>query len=240
MPKACCRSMRQSSYGRRFVRKWSRRPAPRCARASPRRQYAMPWLVYRRRGGILGCVCANGHRPGSLSVVGRDVGVRSLRSASPRDRALLVRRSVRAASNARGSALCRDHAPGAGAPGLHQSLGFEPVGIYRSAGCKLDAWHDVGWWQRFRADGLSAPKPPIPFAALGNDIAALETAWQAGLSADPGMKADAAAWPAAQRQEPWLSLRSSRLASSSMRRSIMRWSRRASRWRSSSSIRRRA
>lgn len=30
---------------------------------------------------------------------------------------------------------------------LHESLGFQPVGIYRRIGWKAGAWHDVGWWQ---------------------------------------------------------------------------------------------
>lgn len=30
---------------------------------------------------------------------------------------------------------------------LHESLGFTPVGTVRHAGWKLDAWHDVGFWQ---------------------------------------------------------------------------------------------
>jgi L-amino acid N-acyltransferase YncA len=29
---------------------------------------------------------------------------------------------------------------------LHQSLGFEPVGIYKKVGFKAGAWHDVSWW----------------------------------------------------------------------------------------------
>ena len=31
---------------------------------------------------------------------------------------------------------------------LHKSLGFEPVGVFREVGYKLDKWHDVSWWQR--------------------------------------------------------------------------------------------
>jgi phosphinothricin acetyltransferase len=31
---------------------------------------------------------------------------------------------------------------------LHESVGFEPVGVYRNVGFKLGAWHDVGWWQK--------------------------------------------------------------------------------------------
>ena len=30
---------------------------------------------------------------------------------------------------------------------LHESLGFEQIGVYRRIGYKLGRWHDVGWWQ---------------------------------------------------------------------------------------------
>ena len=45
--------------------------------------------------------------------------------------------------------------PNAASVGLHESFGFEPVGVYRNAGFKFGAWHDVGWWQ----------KPLRPYAA---------------------------------------------------------------------------
>ncbi|WP_067734510.1 arsinothricin resistance N-acetyltransferase ArsN1 family B [Novosphingobium naphthalenivorans] len=38
--------------------------------------------------------------------------------------------------------------PNPGSVGLHEAMGFTPVGIYREVGRKLGAWHDVGWWQR--------------------------------------------------------------------------------------------
>jgi phosphinothricin acetyltransferase len=31
---------------------------------------------------------------------------------------------------------------------LHRSLGFAPVGVFRRAGRKFGAWHDVAWWQK--------------------------------------------------------------------------------------------
>jgi len=31
---------------------------------------------------------------------------------------------------------------------LHRTLGFEPVGVVREAGYKLDGWHDVAFFQR--------------------------------------------------------------------------------------------
>lgn len=38
--------------------------------------------------------------------------------------------------------------PNPASVGLHESVGFEPVGIYREVGFKFGRWHDVGWWQR--------------------------------------------------------------------------------------------
>ncbi len=30
---------------------------------------------------------------------------------------------------------------------LHESLGFEAIGVFREVGYKRNQWHDVGWWQ---------------------------------------------------------------------------------------------
>ena len=40
--------------------------------------------------------------------------------------------------------------------GLHESLGFRPVGVYRDIAYKFGEWRSVGWWQmslRPRPDG---------------------------------------------------------------------------------------
>ena len=47
--------------------------------------------------------------------------------------------------------------PNPASVGLHESLGFEPAGVYRDIGYKAGAWHDVGWWQLELGDvGLSS------------------------------------------------------------------------------------
>jgi len=38
--------------------------------------------------------------------------------------------------------------PNEASVGLHEAMGFTPVGIYREVGWKMGAWRDVGWWQR--------------------------------------------------------------------------------------------
>jgi phosphinothricin acetyltransferase len=51
--------------------------------------------------------------------------------------------------------------PNAGSVGLHETLGFRPVGVYRSVGWKLGAWHDVGWWQLVLQERPATPAPPL-------------------------------------------------------------------------------
>lgn len=44
--------------------------------------------------------------------------------------------------------------------GLHQAMGFQPVGVYRAIGYKHGAWHDVAWMQRPLALGPDPPPEP--------------------------------------------------------------------------------
>ena len=56
--------------------------------------------------------------------------------------------------------------PNPASVGLHESLGFQPIGIYRQVGYKFGAWHDVGWWQCDLQNRPAQPKPPIPISML--------------------------------------------------------------------------
>lgn len=37
--------------------------------------------------------------------------------------------------------------PNAASERLHESMGFQKVGVFREVGRKFDAWHDTGWYQ---------------------------------------------------------------------------------------------
>jgi L-amino acid N-acyltransferase YncA len=53
--------------------------------------------------------------------------------------------------------------PNEASVGLHESLGFKPVGVYRRIGYKLGTWWDVGWWQLgLRPEGDESPPEPGP------------------------------------------------------------------------------
>jgi L-amino acid N-acyltransferase YncA len=50
--------------------------------------------------------------------------------------------------------------------GLHESLGFEPIGVYRDIAFKHGSWRSVGWWQLYLRDcsegaAPAEPGPPI-------------------------------------------------------------------------------
>jgi L-amino acid N-acyltransferase YncA len=56
--------------------------------------------------------------------------------------------------------------PNAASVGLHESLGFTLVGIYHDVGFKLDAWRDVGWWERRLMKLSPAPAEPMPWKLM--------------------------------------------------------------------------
>jgi phosphinothricin acetyltransferase len=53
--------------------------------------------------------------------------------------------------------------PNVGSVGLHEALGFQPIGVYRNVGFKHGAWRDVGWWQRSLRETEAPPGPPAVF-----------------------------------------------------------------------------
>ncbi len=55
--------------------------------------------------------------------------------------------------------------PNEASVGLHEAMGFKPLGIYREVGFKHGCWHDVGWWRLGLAEGPPAAEP-VPFPAF--------------------------------------------------------------------------
>jgi L-amino acid N-acyltransferase YncA len=53
--------------------------------------------------------------------------------------------------------------PNAASVGLHEALGFEAIGVYRSVGFKMGAWRDVGWWQKTLRQAVETPEAPRTF-----------------------------------------------------------------------------
>lgn len=55
--------------------------------------------------------------------------------------------------------------PNPASVGLHESMGFEPIGVYEGVGYKHGAWRDVGWWHLALAEKPDGPEPPIDVSA---------------------------------------------------------------------------
>ena len=56
--------------------------------------------------------------------------------------------------------------PNPASVGLHERVGFQPVGVYRGVGFKMGAWRDVGWWQLTLISRPAEPSSPLTLAAV--------------------------------------------------------------------------
>jgi L-amino acid N-acyltransferase YncA len=142
----------------------------------------MPWLVCEHRGQVLGYAYAGPHRVRAAYQWSVDVSVyidaQARRSGVGRG----LYRSLFAVLVMQGfyHAYAGITLPNPASVGLHELLGFEPVGVYRTVGYKMGAWHDVGWWQLALQARVTPPNPPVDLGAVCAS-AAWHTALATGL-----------------------------------------------------------
>lgn len=109
-----------------------------------------PYLVAERHGRVVGYAYGSRHRDRAAYRWSADVAVYVAEGARGErvGRTLYDHLLPRLAAAGVHSAFAGITLPNAGSVRLHESVGFEPVGIYREVGFKLGRWLDVGWWQR--------------------------------------------------------------------------------------------
>lgn len=142
-----------------------------------------PWLVCDRQGEVLGYVYATRHRARAAYQWSVDVSV-YIRTGMRRTglgRALYTSLFELLVLQHFHNCYAGITLPNPGSVGLHEALGFQPVGVYRHVGYKLSAWHDVGWWQMTLPTERSRPVSPIAFATLISSSGPWETALHAGM-----------------------------------------------------------
>ena len=127
-----------------------------------------PWLVEQRDGVVTGYAYASQHRTRLAYRWSVDVTVYVAEGARRTGTGQRLYRVLLDLVRRQGfrSAFAGITLPNAGSVGLHEAMGFRPVGIYRDVGYKAGAWHDVGWWGLDLGVSGDPPGEPIPFAAL--------------------------------------------------------------------------
>jgi len=136
-----------------------------------------PWLVFERDGTVLGYAYASPHRARAAYQWSAEVSVyvdpRAHRSGVGRALYLALFDVLRRQHYV--NAFAGITLPNASSVGLHEAMGFTPIGVFREIGFKFDRWHDVAWLQlRLRQD----PRPissPLPLADVWrtDDVAAM-------------------------------------------------------------------
>jgi L-amino acid N-acyltransferase YncA len=125
-----------------------------------------PWLVADDSGTILGYAYAGMHsaRAAYQWSVNVSVYVAEGRRGSGIGRALYT--SLFAMLRLQGyvQACAGATLPNPASVGLHEAMGFEPVGVYRQVGFKAGAWHDTIWMQRPLAERPGRPAPSLSLA----------------------------------------------------------------------------
>jgi phosphinothricin acetyltransferase len=122
-----------------------------------------PWLVCAAESGVLGFAYASRHRERAAYRWSVDVSVYIDEHVRRRGMARALYTSLLSLVRLQGfyAAHAGITLPNPASVGLHEALGFVPVGIYRLVGYKLGAWHDVGWWQLPLRERAGEPAPPL-------------------------------------------------------------------------------
>lgn len=126
-----------------------------------------PWLVCERHGEIAGYAYASPHRGRAAYRWSVDVSVYVQRDHRRKGGGRGLYESLFAILDLQGfvNAYAGIALPNEASVTLHESLGFEPVGVYEEVGYKHGAWRDVGWWQLAISERIDDPEPPIGVTA---------------------------------------------------------------------------
>jgi L-amino acid N-acyltransferase YncA len=129
---------------------------------------SLPWLVCEIDAAIAGYAYATQHRVRAAYRWSVDTSVYIAAAYRRRRVGAALYTSLLAILRAQGcfNAFAGITLPNPGSVGLHESVGFRPIGVYRHVGYKLGAWHDVGWWQLVLQPHASAPAEPLTLAAI--------------------------------------------------------------------------
>jgi L-amino acid N-acyltransferase YncA len=125
-----------------------------------------PWLVCEQDGRVVGYAYATRHRTRAAYQWSVDMSVYVHPDLQRRGIGRGLYLSLIEILKAQGyfRAYAGIALPNPGSVGLHESVGFQSIGVYRNVGFKLGAWHDVGWWELVLQ--LCGPEPRAPLSVV--------------------------------------------------------------------------
>jgi phosphinothricin acetyltransferase len=121
-----------------------------------------PWLIYEDDGEVLGYAYATPHRERAAYRWSVDTSVYVGQGRQRRGLGRALYTSLLAVLPLQGfiNAYAGVTLPNPGSIGLHEAMGFQPVGVYRNVGFKCGSWHDVAWFERPLQPRPAEPPPP--------------------------------------------------------------------------------
>jgi len=139
-----------------------------------------PWLVCECDGAVAGYAYGSTHRERAAYRWTVEVGVYVAqgRHRSGIGRALYTALLQLLAQQGYRRALGGVTLPNPASVGLHEALGFKPVGTYHGIGYKSGAWRDVGWWELELQTDNGKPDEPVGIQKLIDS-----SVWQEAITA---------------------------------------------------------
>ena len=133
-----------------------------------------PWLVLEKHGEVIAYAYATAHRSRAAyrwscetSVY---VGEAARRTGAARRLYTALFETLRVLGYA--NALAGITLPNEPSVRFHETVGFEPIGVFKNVGFKNGVWRDVGWWSLPLQILGNSPADPLPFAAHQNAFTA--------------------------------------------------------------------
>lgn len=128
----------------------------------------LPWLVVTDAGVVRGFAYAGPHGERAAYRWSVDVSLYLDRSLHRQGHGRRIYTSLFNLLAAQGysNAYAAIVLPNPASVGLHESMGFTPVGVFGGVGFKNGQWWDIGWWHRPLADRSARPHDPRPWSQL--------------------------------------------------------------------------
>ncbi len=136
-----------------------------------------PWLVCESDGEIHGYAYATRHRERVAYRWSVDTTVYIRQGQQRRGLGRALYTSLLAVLPLQGyiNAYAGVTLPNPASVGLHEAMGFQPVGVYHQVGFKCGAWHDVAWFERPLQPRPAEPPTPCRLEEIRNTAVWLET-----------------------------------------------------------------